>query len=143
MDFKGRTVFIPQDFMLVDVFNEITQRLEARGIEVIRGPESRPGEKVSFPKEHWDQWFSRAEVAMFSTRNICTREMMAYAPRLRGIVNPTIGLETVDTDAANELGIIVGHGATPAPAIARRGAHGRGGAGAGQRFACGRGQYLE
>ena len=44
MDFKGRTVFIPQDFMLVDVFNEITQRLEARGIEVIRGPESRPGE---------------------------------------------------------------------------------------------------
>jgi len=113
MDFKGRTVFIPQDFMLVDVFNEITQRLEARGIEVIRGPESRPGEKVSFPKESWDQWFSRAEVAMFSTRNICTREMMAYAPKLRGIVNPTIGLETVDTDAANELGIIVGHGATP------------------------------
>lgn len=113
MDFKGRTVFIAQDFMLVDVFNEITQRLQARGIEVIRGPESRPGEKVSFPKEHWDQWFSRAEVAMFSTRNICTREMMAYAPKLRGIVNPTIGLETVDVDAANDLGIIVGHGATP------------------------------
>jgi len=49
---------------------------------------------------------------MFSSRSICSREVMLAAPRLRGIVNPTIGLETVDLAAANELGVIVGHGAT-------------------------------
>jgi len=39
--------------------------------------------------------------------------MLEYAPRLVGVVNPTIGLETVDVPAATEFGIIVGHGATP------------------------------
>jgi phosphoglycerate dehydrogenase-like enzyme len=111
--FPGRTVFISQDHMLVEVFNEIERELRTRGIEVIRGPESKGGQKVAFPRERWDEWFGRTEVAMFSSRNVATREMMAYAKRLRGIVNPTIGLETVDLEAADELGIIVGHGATP------------------------------
>jgi phosphoglycerate dehydrogenase-like enzyme len=113
MDFTGRTVFIPQDFMLGDVLEDVSSRLRARGIEVVRGPASIPGEKVVFARERLGEWFGRAEVAMFSSRNRCTREVMEAAPRLRGIVNPTIGLETVDLDAANELGIIVGHGATP------------------------------
>lgn len=113
MEFSGRVVFISQDFMLVDVFNGIADRLRARGVEVIRGPESVPGQKVVFARERWAEWFGRAEVAMFSSRNVCTREIMDYAPRLRGIVNPTIGLETIDLDAANDLAIIVGHGATP------------------------------
>ncbi len=112
-EFAGRTVFIPQDFMLVEVFNDIAARLKARGVEVIRGPESIPGQKVAFPKERWAEWFGRAEVAMFSSRNVCTREILEYAPRLRGVINPTIGLETVDLDAAKDLSIIVGHGATP------------------------------
>ena len=99
--------------MLVDVFNDIQQRLEARGIEVVRGPGSAPGQRVNFPRESWPQYFGRAEVAMFSSRNVATREIMQFAPRLRGIVNPTIGLDTVDLQAAAELGIIVGHGATP------------------------------
>ena len=113
MEFSGRTVFIPHDFMLADVLEDVAARLRARGIEVVRGPESVPGEKTVFPRERWDEWFGRADVAMFSSRNRCTRELMQAAPRLRGIVNPTIGLETVDLDAANELSLIVGHGATP------------------------------
>ncbi len=112
-DYRGRSVFISQDFMLVDVFNDIQQRLEARGIEVVRGPGSVPGQRVNFPRESWPKYFGRAEVAMFSSRNVATREIMQFAPRLRGIVNPTIGLDTVDLQAAAELGIIVGHGATP------------------------------
>ena len=113
MKFPGRTVFISQDFMLADVLDDIAARLQARGIGVVRGPASVPGQKTVFARERWDEWFSRAEVAMFSSRNVCSRDLMAAAPRLRGIVNPTIGLETVDLEAANELGIIVGHGATP------------------------------
>lgn len=107
------TVFIAQDFMLVEVLEEIARRLGARGIEVVRGPESRPGEKTIFPRERWAEWFGRAEVAMFSSRSVCSRELLEAAPRLVGVVNPTIGLDTVNVPAATELGVIVGHGATP------------------------------
>lgn len=107
------TVFIAQDFMLVEVLEDIARRLAARGIGVIRGPESRPGEKTVFPRERWAEWFGAADIAMFSSRSVCSRDLLEAAPRLVGVVNPTIGLDTVDVQAASELGIIVGHGATP------------------------------
>lgn len=107
------TVFIAQDFMLVEVLDEIAARLRARSITVIRGPDSRPGQKVQFPRERWPEWFGEASVAMFSSRSVCRREILEAAPRLLGVVNPTIGLDTVDVSAATDLGIIVGHGATP------------------------------
>ena len=109
----SHTVFICHDYMLVDVLDEIQARLEQSGIEVLRGPQTAPGKKLVYSKESYTEFFGRAEVMMFSSRSICSREIMLAAPRLRGIVNPTIGLETVDLAAANELGIIVGHGATP------------------------------
>ena len=109
----SHTVFICHDYMLVDVLDEIQARLEQSGIEVLRGPQTAPGKKLVYSKESYTELFGRAEVMMFSSRSICSREIMLAAPRLRGIVNPTIGLETVDLAAANELGIIVGHGATP------------------------------
>ncbi len=107
------TVFICHDYMLVDVLDEIESRLKQLRIEVIRGPQTSPGKKLVYPKERYIELFGRAEAMMFSSRSICSREVMLAAPRLRGIVNPTIGLETVDLAAANELGVIVGHGATP------------------------------
>jgi D-3-phosphoglycerate dehydrogenase len=107
------TVFICHDYMLVEVLDEIESRLEQSGIEVSRGPQTTPGKKLVYPKERHAELFGRAEVMMFSSRSICSREVMLAAPRLRGIVNPTIGLETVDLAAANELGVIIGHGATP------------------------------
>ncbi len=109
----SHTVFICHDYMLVEVLDEIQARLEQSGIEVLRGPQTAPGKKLVYPKELHAELFGRADVMMFSSRSICSREVMLAAPRLRGIVNPTIGLETVDLAAANELGIIVGHGATP------------------------------
>lgn len=107
------TVFVARDFMMAEVLDDIEQRLLARGIEVVRGPEPSPGEKLVFPRERWQEWFGRAEVMMFSSRSVCSRELLAWAPRVSGIVNPAIGLETVDVAAASDLGIIVGHGATP------------------------------
>lgn len=113
MDLAGRTVYISQDHFLAEVLDDLASRLTSRGCEVVRGPESRPGERVALPRERWADTIGRAEIAMFSSRSVCTREMLEAAPRLLGVVNPTIGLETVDTDAASDLGIIVGHGATP------------------------------
>ena len=109
----SHTVFICHDYMLVEVLDQIQARLKQSGIEVLRGPQTAPGKKLVYSKESYTELFGRAEVMMFSSRSICSREIMLAAPRLRGIVNPTIGLETVDLAAANELGIIVGHGATP------------------------------
>jgi len=106
-------VFICHDYMLVEVLDEIESRLARLGIEVVRGPQTSPGKKLVYPGERYGELFGRAEVMMFSSRSICSRELMLAAPRLRGIVNPTIGVETVDLAAANELGVIVGHGATP------------------------------
>jgi len=107
------SVFICHDYMLVEVLDEIASRLEQLGIKVIRGPQTTLGKKLIYPKERYAELFGRVEVMMFSSRSICSREVMLAAPRLRGIVNPTIGLETVDLEAASELGVIVGHGATP------------------------------
>jgi D-3-phosphoglycerate dehydrogenase len=38
---------------------------------------------------------------------------MAAAPRLRAVVSAVIGVDTIDLDAANEMGLIVGHGTMP------------------------------
>ncbi len=113
MNLTGRTVYISQDHFLAEVLDDLSARLVRRGCEVIRGPVSKPGERVVLPREQWAATMARAEIAMFSSRSSCTRAMLEAAPRLLGVVNPTIGLETVDTDAASDLGIIVGHGATP------------------------------
>lgn len=111
-------VFVPQDLIIGELLDDIAAALAARGCEIVRGPESLPGKKVEFPRERWDHWFGRADVAMFSSRNPCTREMLEAMPRLRAIVNPAIGLELVDVTAAGELGIIVGNGATPENVLA-------------------------
>jgi len=55
----------------------------------------------------------QADVALFSMRRRCSAPLLNGAPRLRGIVYPTIGIESLDTAAADELGLIVGHGAMP------------------------------
>lgn len=109
----SRSVFICHDYVLTEVLDDISDRLRGQGIEVVRGPQTTQGQKLIYPKERHAELFGRAEVMMFSSRSVCSREILLAAPRLRGIVNPTIGLETVDLAAANELGIIVGHGATP------------------------------
>jgi phosphoglycerate dehydrogenase-like enzyme len=108
-----RTVFIADDFDLPETMEKVASQLRAQGIQVIRGPETIKGKKLEYPKERYQELFGEAEVAMFSSRSICSREVILAAPKLRGIVNPTIGVDTVDMKAANELGIIVGNGAIP------------------------------
>lgn len=108
-----RTVFIADDYDLPETMEKVASRLHADGIRVIRGPQTVKGKKLEYPKAMHQELFGEAEVAMFSSRSICSREVMLAAPKLRGIVNPTIGVDTVDMKAANELGIIVGNGAIP------------------------------
>ena len=48
-----------------------------------------------------------------SPRDVCSREVMLAAPRLRAVVSTVIGVDTIDLDAASDMGLIVGHGAIP------------------------------
>jgi phosphoglycerate dehydrogenase-like enzyme len=53
-----------------------------------------------------------ADVLLAASSFACSRELMASADRLRGIVSPTTGIEGFDLAAATELGILVANGQT-------------------------------
>jgi len=76
---------------------------------VIRGPETKPGPKLLYAPDTYATFFGRSDVAVFSSRSVCSAAMMDAAPQLRAIVNPTVGLETVDVTAASARSILVGH----------------------------------
>jgi D-3-phosphoglycerate dehydrogenase len=107
-------VFVVQDHMLEPLFAGIVADLERNGVDIQRGPPSKAGDKPGALLPSFMDRLLQADVAMFSSRSLCTGEMLsACAPRLRAVVNPTIGVETVDLAAASELGILVGNGSTP------------------------------
>lgn len=110
---KDYTVFIADDYKLPEILGEVAEKLEKKGIHVIRGPKTVRGERLRYPDESLKELFGNADVAMFSSRSICDRRVIEAAPRLRGIVNPTIAVDTVDVEFATEKGILVGNGAIP------------------------------
>ena len=107
------TVFICRDFALDGVLDQVAAAVERCGVDVIRGPESRPGQRLVYAPDLYETLFAPVDVMMFSSRSIGSRAVMTAAPRLRAIINPTIGLDTVDLRAADELAIVVGNGAVP------------------------------
>ncbi|MFA6807740.1 MAG: 2-hydroxyacid dehydrogenase [Eubacteriales bacterium] len=107
------TVYISDDYDLKETMDNISAKLTERGIQVIRGPKTIKGIKLVIPPEEYKKYFADAEVALFSSRSVCPAELISYAPKLRGLVCPTIGTESLDMKTANERGIIVGNGACP------------------------------
>lgn len=93
--------------------DHLTVLLEEAGCQVIRGPQPHPPALTIFPRAEWPRWFGETDVLVVSPRDVCAREVMAAAPRLRAVISTVIGVDTIDLDAANELGVIVGHGAMP------------------------------
>ncbi|MCL4745423.1 MAG: hypothetical protein KJZ83_08415 [Burkholderiaceae bacterium] len=102
-------VFLANDEVLSEILHEVGQRLTESGFQIVYGDAP--------PRECDAPWvppeLERADVAMFTMRSQCTEAMLRGATRLRGIVYPTIGTDSLDLEAADALGIIVGHGAMP------------------------------
>jgi D-3-phosphoglycerate dehydrogenase len=97
----------------MDMFlDELAQAVRGWGVDVLRGPPSVPGTVVELDDAQMAR-FAQADVAMFSSRSRCTSGMIESAPRLRAVVTPTIGVETVDLAAATRAGILVANGAVP------------------------------
>lgn len=108
------TIFIASDFILDEPWlAEIAAALTQRGYEVIHGPTQKPPKRTEFAREDWDRFFGRTDIILSTVRSIYPTEIFDHAPRVRGIVFPTIGTECVDLEAAGKIGIIVAHGPTP------------------------------
>lgn len=107
------TVFLASDPQLEHALEEIRADLVQRGYEVIHGPDSQPPAKTQFPRSTWADNFGHTDLIVTTTRSVFTRELLHSAPRLRGIVFLTSGTESVDLEAADDLGILVGHGPSP------------------------------
>ena len=105
---KG-VIFVSTDW-ISDVLADALGKLDC---EIIRGPAATgPGFTVYDPADY-ARLFGRTDVIVASPITKIDRSVMQAAPRLRAIMSPVIGVESIDVDAATDLGIIVGHGATP------------------------------
>lgn len=108
------TIFIASDYILDDPWlTEIAIELERRGMTVIRGPKQQPPARMEFARADWERYFGKADVILSSSRAVLPRPLLEWAPRLRAIIAPTAGTESIDQAAANELGIIIGNGPFP------------------------------
>jgi phosphoglycerate dehydrogenase-like enzyme len=106
-------VFLGRDYILNQILDEVGRRLEHDGCEIVRGAGATPPAHTDYPPGEWPRLFGRADVILISTRTRCPRDLLLAAPRLRGIVFPTIGTEAVDLADAQKLGVVIGHGPTP------------------------------
>lgn len=94
--------------------DRVASSLETSGCAVVRGPRPSPGRLMpALAVGDWERVLPVAECIVVSPRDSCTREMILKADRLRGIVSTVIGVDTIDMDAVEERGLVVGHGAMP------------------------------
>ena len=93
---------------------EIARLLEAEGCEIVRLPAIEPGSPSEWSGEEIEGYFLDADafVGVFAGRPI-SRRVLEAATKLRVGASPIIGTETIDVDAATDLGIAIGYGAAP------------------------------
>ena len=92
---------------------EIVAGLEAAGCRPVLGPAYAPGAAHVFTQGEIEEYFGDADAFIAGIRERYPRELLQAAPRLTVGCSTIIGTEYIDVDAATELGIVVGFGATP------------------------------
>ena len=93
---------------------EIADALESNGVEVVIVPRRAPAGEFQYPDaEEIEKYWKDADGFVFTGRDMVTREALAGAPNLRIGASSIIGTENIDVQAATELGIAIGFGATP------------------------------
>ena len=93
---------------------EVAEALERNGVEVVIVPRRAPPNELQIPDaEEIATYWRDADAFVFTGRDMVTREALIGAPKLRTGASWIIGTENIDVDAATELGIAIGYGATP------------------------------
>src|SRR5579862_8719412 len=98
-------IIVPHDRLLAPSLDPVAAKLAAAGHHVWRPPQT-------LAPSAWADELARADVVVLTPRTRFTELEIAAAPRLKGIVFPTIGVEALDLVAADAAGLAVGHGAT-------------------------------
>lgn len=102
-------IFVSTDW----ISDLLIEALDQSGLEIIRGPAAKAPGMMVYDKADYARLFGRADIIIASPLAQINRAILEAAPRLRSVMSPVIGVESIDVDAATELGIVVGHGATP------------------------------
>jgi D-3-phosphoglycerate dehydrogenase / 2-oxoglutarate reductase len=92
---------------------EIVQGLAAAGCTPVLGPVTTPGGVHDFSGAEIRDYFADADAFIAGIRERYPGELMQAAKRLTVGCSTIIGTEHIDVDAATELGIVIGFGATP------------------------------
>jgi phosphoglycerate dehydrogenase-like enzyme len=93
---------------------EIAEALERNGAEVVVVPRRQPPGSIQVPDaQEIATYWRDADAFVFTGRDLVTREALAGAPKMRVGASSIIGTENIDVEAATELGIAIGYGATP------------------------------
>ena len=103
-------IFICRDTAFASLLDEVAAHFSEKRHDVIRGPTQSGGVRTYSASER-AALMTDADIAVFTGRHACSAELLRECRRLRGVCFPVIGVETLDLAAADELGIIVGHGA--------------------------------
>lgn len=93
--------------------DEIVQGLAAAGCTPVLGPASAPSAVHDFTSTEIEEYFADADAFIAGIRERYARELLRAAQRLTVGCSTIIGTEHIDVDAATELGIVIGFGATP------------------------------
>ena len=107
----GAKVVVPNQLFRNE---SIALDLEAAGCEIVRLPVLDPGGPSEWSAEDIERYWLDADafVGTFAARPI-SRKVLEAAKMLRVGASPIIGTETIDVEAATELGIAIGYGAAP------------------------------
>lgn len=106
----GKPVLLISNDWISDVLADALSSLD---VQIIRGTPNVPPGPTLYDKKDWPKLFGNTDIALVSPITVVSRAMMEAAPKLKAIMSPVIGVESIDVDAATDLGILVGHGATP------------------------------
>lgn len=110
---RSPVVFMIDDYVIFDNLDNLERELEDKGIKVIRGPKTVPGEKLRYTKEQYPSLFGNADVMIFNSRSVCDAGVIEAAPHLRAILTTSMGMETVDQTTATKRGVILANNAIP------------------------------
>ncbi len=107
----GSKVVVPNQLFRNET---IVLQLEAAGCEIVRLPAFEPGGSPEWSAEEIERYWLDADafVGTFAAKPI-SRKVLTAAKQLRVGASPIIGTETIDVEAATELGIAIGYGAAP------------------------------
>lgn len=106
-------IFVARDPQIAALLDSIATALERDRLRVVRGPMPAPGQVLAYSTDDYEALFGDASVMVFSRASLCSAEILSFAKRSRGVAYPAIGVESLDLECANALGVIVAHGAVP------------------------------